>query len=362
MSAAEQLVLGGWIQPDPDEPLEEFKEERDALLRSLEKSELSRIEQRVAYILRKFPETRDNTSRLAITYWRYWQPEVLDSCRPMELEVLYDLHNFETIARSRRHIQNDLKLFQGSEFVIGLRNERQRDFLQHVLERKNADPEIRFYLDETGNSTTDRFTGVGGVCVMDWRLFEIQHAAIRKARQGLGPETLHCADIKSNDDLLRHVALLAELQHRRAGLLFVGHATRSRIAKQEILCSLFVQLVVDALRKMEAHGCLETQRVLTVVKEADEGFDALMGEDFQVALQEAVARALGDKIYVNPIRAVPKGREVMLECADQIAFAMMRRAVSGGRIAKDRLAEAVMNVTGFEDPGDSGAVFKIHAR
>lgn len=362
MSAAEQLILGGWIQPNPDEPLEEFKEERDALLQSLEKSELFRVEQRVAYILRKYPETRDNTSRLAITYWRHWQPDVIDSCRPLELEVLYELHNFETIARSRRHIQNDLKLFQGSDFVIGLRNERQREFLQHVLARKNADAEIRFYLDETGNSTTDRFTGVGGVCVMDWRLFEIQHAAIRKARHGLGPETLHCAEIKNDEDLARHLALLAQVQNRRAGLLFVGHATRTRIRKQEILCSLFVQLVVDALRKMESHGCLENPRVLTLVKEADEGFDALVGEDFQAALQDCVGKAFGDKVYVNRILAVPKGREVMLECADQIAFAMMRRAVSGGRIAKDRLAEAVMNVTGFEDPGDSGAVFKIHAR
>ena len=51
------------------------------------------------------------------------------------------------------------------------------------------------------------------------------------------------------------------------------------------------------------------------------------------------------------------GREVLLECADHIAWGMKRRTASGGHHAKDLLAEAVMNVTGFEDPRDTGMIF-----
>jgi hypothetical protein len=40
---------------------------------------------------------------------------------------------------------------------------------------------------------------------------------------------------------------------------------------------------------------------------------------------------------------------------------MQRRALSKGRNPKDRLAEAVINVTGFEDSADNGAVFKYYA-
>jgi hypothetical protein len=37
---------------------------------------------------------------------------------------------------------------------------------------------------------------------------------------------------------------------------------------------------------------------------------------------------------------------------------MQRRALGKGRNPKDRLAEAVINVTGFEEGNDTGALFK----
>jgi hypothetical protein len=40
---------------------------------------------------------------------------------------------------------------------------------------------------------------------------------------------------------------------------------------------------------------------------------------------------------------------------------MQRRALYKGRNPKDRLAEAVINVTGFEDGGDAGTIFNYHA-
>jgi hypothetical protein len=40
---------------------------------------------------------------------------------------------------------------------------------------------------------------------------------------------------------------------------------------------------------------------------------------------------------------------------------MQRRALGKGRNPKDRLAEAIINVTGFEDGTDPGTIFKYHA-
>lgn len=363
MSAAKQLVLGGWVQPNPDEPEDQFREEREALveLLKLANSDLARIEHRVALILQRFPETRDNGVTLALAYWNYWNARTLANWGGDDLEILRHLDNFETIGRSRRHIQNDLKLFPANDFVVGLRTGKQREFLQHVLERKKEEPEIRFYLDETGNNSNDTFTGVGGVCVIDWRFFKVRHAAIRAARQELGPETLHCGNLPNTEEALKpHLALLSALQRNCSGLLFVGHTTRSRLSKREVLCSLFVQLVVDALKRLDEHGCLLIPRVMTLYKEADPGFDSMMGEELQLALQHAVGRAFGDRVYVNPVEPVPKGREVMLECADQIAWALFRRATSPGKYVKDRLAESVMSVTGLEDRNDLGAVFRYH--
>ena len=71
-------------------------------------------------------------------------------------------------------------------------------------------------------------------------------------------------------------------------------------------------------------------------------------------LGEMVALEFPGKLNVLPVQAVPKGRTVLLECADLIAGGMQRRALHKGRNPKDRLAEAVMNVTGFEDAADPG--------
>ena len=77
-------------------------------------------------------------------------------------------------------------------------------------------------------------------------------------------------------------------------------------------------------------------------------------------LSDLVALEFPGKIIVHPIESVIKGREVFLECADLIAGGMQRRALIKGRNPKDKLAEAVCNVTGFEDSTDEGAVFKFY--
>lgn len=65
-------------------------------------------------------------------------------------------------------------------------------------------------------------------------------------------------------------------------------------------------------------------------------------------------------VVVSPIEPVTKGKEVLLECADLVAGGVQRRVLFKGRNPKDKLAEAVVNVTGFEDAANSGALFKLY--
>jgi len=96
------------------------------------------------------------------------------------------------------------------------------------------------------------------------------------------------------------------------------------------------------------------------MKEADPGFDNLFLLKMHKQLSDLIAMEFPDQIIVQPIEAVTKGREVFLECADLIAGGMQRRALMKGHNPKDKLAEAVFNVTGFEDATDDGAVFKFY--
>jgi len=51
---------------------------------------------------------------------------------------------------------------------------------------------------------------------------------------------------------------------------------------------------------------------------------------------------------------------VLLECVDLIAGGVQRRVLFKGQHPKDRLAQTIANVTGFETAADAGALYKIY--
>ncbi len=118
---------------------------------------------------------------------------------------------------------------------------------------------------------------------------------------------------------------------------------------------------MDSLIYLRECRCLTENRSVRVIKEANSGFDNLFLDKMTKQLAEAVALEFPGDLTVLPVEAVTKGRSVLLECADLIAGGMQRRALGKGRNPKDRLAEAVINVTGFEDISDSGVIFKYYA-
>jgi hypothetical protein len=332
--------------------------ERQSLLADIAESRLGTMQQRLAYLLHRFPETRDSDVALAIKYWRMFQPEILEQWSPLELEVLYPLDRMDTIARMRRHIQNDLKLFASTLDVRRQRDGIQMEMHQLLAAARTGLAEIRFYLDETGGEA--KFNGIGGICAMNWRQYEANWASLRRWRERQKwPGTIHFAET-GTEAQPRAMALLAELQKRIGGLLFLGYALESRTFLHQDRVSLIIQLVVDALRELDRHGCLRESRSLLLVKEEESGFDNLHMEALKTHLSRQLFEAFGDRVLLREIQAIPKGREVMLECADLIASAMMRRHLYQGTKPKDVLAQAVFNVTGFGDPRDNGALFRTY--
>lgn len=365
MPYEEQLSLfDAGVQPwgglAPGEIPDELKRERIELLAAISELRLAHIEQRVAYLLQRYPETRDSDVALVIRYWKRFQADVIEQHRPLDLDVLHELDNLESITRCRRRIQNDFRMFVGNPRTQQLRSKLQMEFYQYLAEKRERDPEIRFYLDETGAERQQLYTGVAGLCVLNWSFYEMHYAAMRLWRTNQGwPETVHFAELDKSS-IPRAIALLAELQKRRAGLLFVGYAISSRGVTHRTILDLYVQLIVDSLHYLNDRSCLGSQMGLTLIKEAADGFDAVHLQNLYDELSRCLAQQFPNRIYVRIVSPVPKGREVLLECADLIAGGMQRRALRGGRNPKDKLAEAVMNVTGFDDPDDDGTKYRVY--
>jgi hypothetical protein len=331
------------------------------MLADIADSYLGTTEQRVAHILQRFPETRDSDTALCIRYWKRFQADVLERWQPLELEVLFELDRIETLGRVRRMIQNDLRLFRGVEDTRRAREAIQREFHEYVAAHRDTLPEVRFYLDETGNEGDKAYTGVAGVCAINWKQYEKHNAALEqwRAKQGW-PETIHFSETGAGK-LDRSVSLLQQLNARRAGLLFLGYSLASRGRTHQDMFSLFIQLVLDSLKYLRGFGCLAENRSVRVIKEADSGFDSIYLDKMTKSLGEAIALEFPGQLAVLTVEAVVKGRHVLLECADLIAGGMQRRALGKGHNPKDRLAEAIINVTGFRDQADSGTLFKHYA-
>jgi hypothetical protein len=352
--SAEEVFAPAW-QP---EPKLDVRERRERVLADIANSRLGTIEQKVAYLLQHFPETRESDVTLCIRYWERFQADVLARWRPLELKILHELEKLTSIVRSRALIQNTLGLFRGLEDTKQFRMLYQRDWSEYLAARQGVIPEIRFYLDETGNEGEKAYTGLGGICVMNWKHFEMYAAALAQWRRDQNwPETIHFKETGSNR-IDRAVQLLGQLQKRRSGLVFLGYALSGRGSTRDAIFSLFAQLVVDSLRYIKASGSLREIQSLRVIKEADPGFDSLYLAKLDKHLTELIALEFPDQLIVQPTETVTKGQHVLLECADLIAGGMQRRALFKGYKPKDTLAEAVVNVTGFEDPKSEGALFR----
>lgn len=350
-----------WTTPAEPELNQELTEQRAALLASIAQSQLATQEQKVARILQRYPETRDSDIALCLRYWRTFQADVIERWSPLELEILYELDKVMSLVRSRQIIQNNLRLFRGMEDTRKAREAMQRELHEYLAAHRDTLPEIHFYLDETGNEGDKNYTGVAGVCVINWKQYEKHYAALAQWRERQGwTETIHFAETGA-DKVDRAASLLQQLAQRRSGVLFLGYSISSRGRTQEAMFSLFIQLVMDSLKHLQQQGCLSENQNVRVIKEADPGFDTMYLDTMTKRLSEAVALEFPGLLAVSPVEAVTKGRTVLLECADLIAGGMQRRALGKGRNPKDKVAEAVINVTGFEDTAETGALFKYFA-
>lgn len=335
---------------------------RQRLLAEVADSNFGTIDRRLVYLLQKFPETRDSYTALAIKYWKVFESNIIENWNPLELEILFELESIESINRQRRFIQNTLKLFPGMEDIKQYRMVYQEQLQRYLAAHRDTAPEIRFYLDETGNEGDKAYTGVGGICIANWKQYDKHAAALSLWRQNQNwPEPIHFAE-SGVARLDRAVSLLGQLERRRGGVLFLGYSMNSRGTPANAIYSLFVHLIIDSLRQLDSQKCITEPRMVRVIKEAEPGFDELYLPSMEKSLAELTDLEFEGRIGIEPIETMTKGHHVLLECADLIAGGMQRRALFNKQNPKDRLADAVFNVTGFADIKDEGALYRFFGK
>lgn len=359
LDEVEQNPGAPWSVPGTEVSTEQ-QFNREKLLDLLSRSEFANVETRVARILQLFPETRDSDTELAIQYWKRFQPDVLAEHRPLTLDVLHELQNISTIIRCRQRIQNDLELFVGSPRSNRRRGEFQMEIHQYLSSRKKEQAQTIIYIDETGTDGQSPYSGLGGICVIDTRQYEITLRQLERWRsETAGTPTFHFADVDSAR-VSEYVDFANQLRKYRSGLIFAGYAVELRGSKSHKVAELILHMVADTCGYMRENGCLEGSRNILVIKESEAYFDATHLDELKKDLAEILYRRFGPQITLLDIESRPKGRDVLLEGADMIAASLRRQLTSSSSIHKDRLAEAIFNATGLGDTREPGMIHKIY--
>jgi hypothetical protein len=138
---------------------DELRKRSDALLLAVTSDRLTTTEERVAWILNKFPNTRDSDITLFITYLKAFHSELIQD-EHVKLTDLYGLPRAGSITRLRARIQNDFRLFMASDPVRKTRNQLSEEEKQRALKvRQEIDYSVSVYGDESGKTSSRLIVG-----------------------------------------------------------------------------------------------------------------------------------------------------------------------------------------------------------
>lgn len=141
------------------------EKEIERLLAQLAASDLKQIRPRVAFILNHFEETRDSDVALMYKYWEVFYPELVAQDGGVNKKTMYRIEKPSSITRARAKIQNEYKLFLGSQEVQVRRRSLDAEHREAQIADKPSVLKVLFWADESGKN--DKYLLVGGLCATD---------------------------------------------------------------------------------------------------------------------------------------------------------------------------------------------------
>ncbi len=192
--------------------MEKIEAEKERLLAALSEGRRDRLTERVAWIMSRFPETRDSDITLQLRYWDLFEPELAAQLEG-NTQVLYDLTRLTSLSRARAKIQNSFRLFQASPEIRLRRGQLGEEAKERFATDAPPSPTLTIYADESGK-TNDRLI-IGSVWFLDPRDTLAAWNRVMAWRRLSGSEgELHFAELTSRT-LERYAALDVLHPHRQ---------------------------------------------------------------------------------------------------------------------------------------------------
>lgn len=350
----EQGERTGETAPDAKE-VEKARERARVLAASLSRKS-SRTLDRVAWVLNRFPETRDSDVELMLAYWRSfedWNGGVVTVQQLRE----FTLHG--PLARCRATIQNRLGLFQASLPVRsrrGILREEEREAARNAPGRS---PTLTVFTDESGK--TDKYLIVGGVWFSrHGDMFEVDDELREWRRRENFEKELHFKEVTESDIGLYRQAFEIVVGRSSSVSFKASKLVRTGVRNvDEALTDMFYHLAIDGVLHEHDTGRAPLPRTLTFWKDLDEpSRDQLRLANLRDRVAQAAATRFDGRLALGEFVAVDSKRADLMQVADLFVSAIGRRLNNPASPpkAKDRLADEILRLAGIPDGPDDAPV------
>lgn len=349
-----------------DEPEEdpEIREKREELRRKVATRKLNNLQERVAYVLSQFPETRNSDITLQIKYWQTFQREKL-SGGVVPLQELYDLERLTSIARARATIQNDYKLYLPTSGKVAKQRKQLEEEKREDYEPVDLDiPPVSVFSDESGKNQD--FLIVGSVWVLmpseEYRLFRETNEW--REEKGVTHEMKFNKISKSNRDIYCDFINRFMVNEGVFGFKAIAMESKGISDEQAALSDLFYFLLRRGLEHEHSTGRAPLPRRLTFIKDFEEkGYDdrlmALTIERLETAAESVFD---GDLAIESAYTEDSKGL-MGLQIADLFTGCVNRvlNEPAPTKGWKDEFAEEALDAIGMEEVLDTTETFEDRA-
>ena len=342
--------------PTPEEiAAAKLEQHRNRLLQASESfGTLDTIQERVAWILNHYPETRDSDRPLWFRYWSVFESDHWDG-RSVTLTEAQELTHPGSLTRARALIQNRFRLFLASDEVRARRGTLADEERDRARAQAAPTPLLSVFADESGKGA-ERLI-VGSV----WFLHAPEIIKMMRDIEAVKLEhnftgELHFAEINGGN-LPFYLAAAQAIAESGAAVSFKAvRVERRGIGRQDqAFEDLFYHLLVRGLDHEHRTGRAPFPRRIALLKDREEiGRDNLMMANLRDRVSGAAAAQFGGEVQTDEFASEVSERHQLLQVADLYASSINRRVNVRGDRAKDVFAREFLRLLGTPDgPADA---------
>lgn len=356
------MTRGSEIQAKTEEKVEpdvarlrKRAEGKERLLKNMLSNRYDTLYTRVASVLNKHKETRNNDQDLQLRYWEAFEGYRMGShISPDELKKYTRL---TSLTRARAKIQNEFGLFRGDATVEGYRQELAGKHRKRAAAVKPpSNPLIFVYADESGKTGSETYLIVGSVWFNDMqRHEEVQHdmrAWLAENRERAQQEQVRFPNEFHFTEMKRHqldfykqffdkVIQFSDMVSFKA--VAVKKSQLQYKTVEQSVYSLYYQLAHLGIEHEVQSGRLSLPRSICYYKDADDGSDKLHLEETKQLLQERFKSNYEEELRLEALNGMPSKTFVAVQISDLITGAISRKLnMPEGNNHKDQFAEYVL--------------------